>query len=65
MITITIDMPLWLAIVCLVIFILLFIYCLLSDFFIKLIHKKYDLDLKDKNETKSNHDDSCNEKEKE
>lgn len=43
-----IEMPLWLAIVLCVAFGLEFIHCLISDFLVKLIYKKYDLELKEK-----------------
>ena len=52
-----IEMPLWLAIVLCVAFSLEFIHCLISDFLAKLIHKKYDVELKEKekhNESNTN-----------
>ena len=42
------EIPLWLAIVIASALFLHFMYLLFSDFLVKLIHKKYNLELKDK-----------------
>ena len=43
-----IELPLWLVIVIFIVITLFIVYLLIGDFLIRLIHKKYDLELKDK-----------------
>ena len=43
-----IEVPLWLAIVIMSVIVLLLIYFIFADFFVNLISKKYDLELKEK-----------------
>lgn len=45
---VVIELPTWLAIVVLVLLVLDLIHLCISDFFIKLIHKRYDLDFKER-----------------
>ena len=49
-----IEVPLWIVIVYLVVLSLFFIHLLISDFFIKLVMKKYKIELKEREENEKN-----------
>ena len=51
---ITIELPLWLAIVIQVCFVLMLIHFIVGDLFAKLIHKHYQLILREKNKENKN-----------